>query len=412
MTRPPSSILSSAVAEEAARYLEFTKESSAWETSIAQQILQAFSTLASALGNIQTSAHKLSFLDQCQNEWTKVEASIATLLHEIQSSDLADDTANNRDSAECTLCFSRQAIKSLREYIKLLAICAGQSDEKTLQAVTEALYTAGLKVAQIYENLCAEESLPVDANSEHQQQPETTSSKQQQIMQEALASASTLAEMLRSFTRMARQSLSAVRSQMAHVPNVPSPLSSGGSLLQHRRWVSEEIDGESNSSGDLKSSTDNKAKAMHMRNRSDSRIQPPSSQRSPLMRKSALLQQKSSQPAINAEPGERAKQVRFHTSLHGGEAAVDQARLNELVQLLAQLDTAIATLREHADYQSSSDSNKRSCTQAVKGLATAFVQISRLSSTSGLVKHYDKATLAQFKITTQSVKLLMAQQSS
>ncbi|KAJ2454742.1 hypothetical protein EV183_001326 [Coemansia sp. RSA 2336] len=399
MTRPPSSIQSSAVAEETTRYLELAKESSAWETSTAQQILQTFSTLASAVGSIHMPAHKPSFLDRCQDEWTKVEASIATLLHAIQGSGLADDTANNRDSPECIRCFSRQAIKALREYIRLLAACVDQSDEETLQAVTEALYTVGLHVAQIYEQLCGDNSL---TRSKHQQ---TTASKQ---TQEALAAASALAEMLRSFTRMARQSLSAVRSQMAHVPNVPSPLSSGSSLQQHRRWVSEEIDGETSTSSDLKSSTD-KPTTMHLRNRSDSRIQPPSTQRSPLMRKSALLQHKS-QPAIN-ESGERAKQVRFHTSPHGEAAAVDQTRLNELIQLLAQLDTAIAALREHTA-QSSSDGNRRACAQAIKGLATAFVQISRLSSTSGLVKHYDKATLAQFKTTTQAVKHLMAQQSS
>ncbi|KAJ1739047.1 hypothetical protein LPJ68_005028 [Coemansia sp. RSA 1086] len=400
MTRPPSSIQSSAVAEETTRYLELAKESSAWETSTALQILQTFSTLASAVASIHIPAHKPSFLDRCQDEWTKVEASIATLLHAIQGSSLADDTANNQDNPECIQCFNRQAIKALREYIRLLAACVDQNDENLLKAVTEALYTVGLQVSQIYERLCGESS-PI--GSKYQQ---TTASKQ---TQEALAAASTLAEMLRSFTRMARQSLSVVRSQMAHVPNVPSPLSSGSSLLQHRRWVSEEIDGETSSSGDLKGSTD-KPKTMHLRNRSDSRIQPQSAQRSPLMRKSALLQQKS-QPAIS-ESGERAKQVRFHTSPHGEAAAVDQTRLNELIQLLAQLDTAVAALREHTAQRSPDGGNRRTCAQTVKGLVTAFVQISRLSSTSGLVKHYDKATLAQFKTTTQAIKHLMAQPSS
>ncbi|KAJ2819719.1 hypothetical protein IWW50_005356 [Coemansia erecta] len=291
--------------------------------------------------------------------------------------------------------------------------------EGALEALTTMLHGAAVEIAQLHTELCstgvqAAELLPAD-------QPPANSGGTR-VAQDALATATALAEMLRGFTRAARQGWTAARSQLAHMPSVPSPLSSGGSAQHHRRWVSEELEGESVAAnrkpGASPDANRHGAGTLHARNRSDSRIQSASPHGVPL-RKSALSLQRSSQPPGSPQPGadaaERAKQVRFQPSALG-EPAVDQARLGELVQLLAKFEAAIALLGAVVQDRGAGGGGPagRSDTyaQATKGLVAAFVQISRLSSTSGLVKHYDKAALAQFKTMTQGVKQLMAHPSS
>ncbi|KAJ1852184.1 hypothetical protein LPJ76_005626 [Coemansia sp. RSA 638] len=174
----------------------------------------------------------------------------------------------------------------------------------------------------------------------------------------------------------------------------------------HRRWVSEEIEAETTANTN---STTNLGVpgSFHARNCSDSRIQATGPHGAPLLRKSALSLHRTSQGTLQADAAERAKQVRFQPSLPE-DPQVDQARLNELAQLLAQFDAAIELLAVVVQDRQRTNRSDTDSTQTAKGLVTAFVQISRLSSTSGLVKHYDKATLAQFKTTTMAVKRLMA----
>ncbi|KAJ2044891.1 translation initiation factor eIF3 subunit, partial [Coemansia sp. S16] len=155
----------------------------------------------------------------------------------------------------------------------------------------------------------------------------------------------------------------------------------------------------------------------HSRNRSDSRIHIGPSARAggPLPHKSALSLRRPSQqlgsPLLggNSEPSERSKQVRFLTAVPS-DLSVDQAHLTELTQLLSLFEKAVAALQAIARrgavaVDGSQDSERGSTTarsQAIRGLAAAFLQLSRLSSSTGLVRHYDKPTLAQFKATTQA----------
>ncbi|KAJ2563964.1 hypothetical protein GGH12_002248 [Coemansia sp. RSA 1822] len=232
----------------------------------------------------------------------------------------------------------------------------------------------------------------------------TTASKSTRAAQDALTASTSLASMLRVFVKTTRQSWALTRTQLAHTPSVSSPLSTASAL--HRRWVSEEIEAETTANTN---STTNLGVpgSFHARNCSDSRIQATGPHGAPLLRKSALSLHRTSQGTLQADAAERAKQVRFQPSLPE-DPQVDQARLNELAQLLAQFDAAIELLAVVVQDRQRTNRSDTDSTQTAKGLVTAFVQISRLSSTSGLVKHYDKATLAQFKTTTMAVKRLMA----
>ncbi|KAI9501320.1 hypothetical protein GGI25_004103 [Coemansia spiralis] len=242
------------------------------------------------------------------------------------------------------------------------------------------------------------------------------------VVKDALAAASSLAELLRIFTRVSQQSWATARNQLSHAPSVPSPLSSGSIALRHRRWVSEEIESDTPSAPGLQISIDGKpmavntgkpAESAHMRNRSESRIQISNAHQqhpAPALRKSALsLRRPNTQltgSPIGTETNERSKQVRF-MSAPTPESEVDQSHLNDLVLLLSQFEKAVATLQSAVRDQNSGREATKDYAQAVRGLATAFIQISKLSSMTGMVKHYDKPTLAQFKTTTQTVKQLM-----
>ncbi|KAJ2597043.1 hypothetical protein GGH99_003993 [Coemansia sp. RSA 1285] len=258
-------------------------------------------------------------------------------------------------------------------------------------------------------------------------------------VREAIAAALALVELLRIFTRVSQQSWVNTRSQLAHAPSVPSPLSSGGTTLRHRRWVSEEIESEpALSASGLQISVDGKPMDVdsavsssgespsHMRNRSDSRVRLGDAPNSaPALRKSALSlrgktsvqqQQQQSGGLVSGDAGDRSKQVRFVSAPPLQEAQVDQGSLNELTQLLLQFEKAVSALQNvllNADTKSDGATDGShpaiaSYAHEIRGVVTAFVRISKLSSSTGMVKHYDKPTLAQFKITTNAVKQLMA----
>ncbi|KAJ2535406.1 hypothetical protein EV175_006917, partial [Coemansia sp. RSA 1933] len=214
------------------------------------------------------------------------------------------------------------------------------------------------------------------------------------------------------------QSWANTRTQLAHAPSVPSPLSSGSTMQRHRRWVSEEIESEASSPAPgLRISVDGRpmdvgmgkrpAESAHMRNRSESRLQlNDSSHPLPALRKSALSLRNSN------DPGERSKQVRFvSASLSGPQ--IDQGHLNELLQLLLQFEKSVSALQNALRDEDARDDGASGNSGAavpyageIRGLVTTFVQISKHSSTTGMVRHYDKPTLAQFKTTTHAIKQL------
>ncbi|KAJ2502317.1 hypothetical protein GGH96_001252 [Coemansia sp. RSA 1972] len=380
-----------------------------WEVSVAHRILRCFRGLAIGLDRVQASGRSWQALDRCQAERGSVEDSIAALLETL---DAARDTrtANNIDAAHNCVCSSRQAAKSLRNYVVSLASSASLDDvdEGMLEALTNMLQQIAVEISQLHAELCDSSKPPADHLVCRQQtttEQHPLVSESTRAAQDALSASTSLASMLRVFVKTTHQSWALTRTQLAHTPSVPSPLSTASAL--HRRWVSEEIENESTADPNNANSLDpsRATGSLHARNCSDSRIQATGPHGAPLLRKSALSLHRTS-PQSQADAAERAKQVRFQPLVEGPQ--VDQTRVNELAQLLAQFDAAIASLAVVVQGSQGTDESVSSTyTQAVKGLVTAFVQISRLSSTSGLVKHYDKAALAQFKTTTMAVKQLM-----
>ncbi|KAJ2836897.1 hypothetical protein J3B01_002504 [Coemansia erecta] len=379
-----------------------------WEVSVGYRMLQCFRRLTIGLDGVQASGQSWQALDRCQAEWDSVEDSIAALLETLEA---ARDTrtANNIDAAQKCVCSSRQAARSMRNYVVSLASSAGLDDvdESMLEALTNMLQQVAVEISQLRAELCdsskppAEHLVPQQQTTTEQHPPVSESTR---AAQDALSASTSLASMLRVFVKTTRQSWTLTRTQLAHTPSVPSPLSTASAL--HRRWVSEEIENESTANTNNPNSSLGAPGSLHARNCSDSRIQATGPHGAPLLRKSALSLHRAS-PQSQTDAAERAKQVRFQPLVEGPQ--VDQTRVNELAQLLAQFDAAIASLAVVVQgSQGTNESDSSTYTQAAKCLVTAFVQISRLSSTSGLVKHYDKATLAQFKTTTMVVKQLMA----
>ncbi|KAJ2782677.1 hypothetical protein GGI15_002836 [Coemansia interrupta] len=193
----------------------------------------------------------------------------------------------------------------------------------------------------------------------------------------ALKSASALAEQLRIFTRVSQQSWAATRSQLAHTPPVPSPLAAGSTPL-HRRWASEDIEGEV--AEQTPRLLGEAPLPLHVRNRSDSRLQ------------------------IGPVTPSRPKHVRFQTRSPAIEPtpAIDQAHLSDLAQAVSVFEKAIAALAAATGEPQP---------QNIRALATAFVQLSRLASSTGMVRHFDRPTLALFKATTHAVKQMMPQKA-
>ncbi|KAJ2159536.1 hypothetical protein GGF46_002945 [Coemansia sp. RSA 552] len=434
MTRPlrdsPEAV--PAIADSIDRYfsavLAQTSAGTGAKTAVARQILQSCRVLVSGLGQVRLGARHGSALDLCRPESQALSGAVDCM----RQAHLAAAGAGPGESTTCPLhgyagprcldCAGQQTVRSLRQYIVALSSSpeASSAGEESLQALTAVLHAAAVEVSHIHTQLNGTGELQPPTTRHDDAEPgagDSTSDpnpQKSEWVREALASTAALAELLRTFVRVSRPP---ARPRLAHVPSVPSPLSGGANSARHRRWVSEEIEGEPSASplqavGAIDGATGSSEAAhgvstLHMRNRSESRVHSSGSPAISSPRKSALSLGRP-QPPIpgTAEAGERSKQVRFLESAAApslSEPAIDQARLDELEQLLPQLEAAVAVLEAAAREQSAS-----TCTQEIRRLATAFVQVSRLSSTSGLVRHYDKAALAHFKATTQAVKRLMA----
>ncbi|KAJ2643320.1 hypothetical protein GGF44_001226 [Coemansia sp. RSA 1694] len=386
-----------------------------WEAMLARHILQSCHGLLGELASIKLNVQGDTARDACGAEWAATEARMAAMRQAPKQA--------RRDSLAHA---SRQTVGALRSCVQSLAgsPALGAADGHSLRATAMALHAAAAELQQLHAGLRATQQAdpapadPAPAGSAPAD-PEPSragSGSESDAVDGALQAAAALAELLRIFARVSQQSWAATRSQLAHAPSVPSPLASG-SALRHRRWVSAEIDAELPAAPGLQISVDGRplgagadacgVPAAHSRNRSDSRLLLGGG---PLPRKSALsLRQPSQQlggsPAgAGADLPERSKQVRFLTAAPS-DPPVDQAHLAELAQLMSLFEKAIAALQAAAMNVAHDSHMLRA--QAIRGLAAAFLQLSRLSSSTGLVRHYDKLTLAQFKATTHAVKLLM-----
>ncbi|KAJ2414390.1 hypothetical protein H4218_005140 [Coemansia sp. IMI 209128] len=427
-----------------------TPQSVEWEAELAKHILQSCRVLLTELESIKLNVQGDTARDLCSAEWAAAEAHMGDM-HQALHSD--SSTAPPRKQSKQALAAapgSSQLVRASRQTVGALRTCvqrlAGSpvleaADGPSLRATTMALHAVALEIKQLHATCHAAEPRPASMKPETSHAISTSESgtaspkpvpriedKCACAIEDALQAAVALAELLRIFTRVSQQSWAATRSQLAHAPSVPSPLASGGSsALRHRRWVSEEIDAELPAAPGLQISVDGRpfadlrrlpGSSTHSRNRSDSRIHMGANARAggPLPQKSAMSLRRPSQqlssPLLggSAEPLERSKQVRFLAAVPS-DPQVDQAHLNELAQVLSLFEKAVAALQAAAKGGAVAVDADKGCagarSQAIRGLAAAFLQLSRLSSSTGLVRHYDKPTLAQFKATTQAVKVLM-----
>ncbi|KAJ2864877.1 hypothetical protein GGI22_001625, partial [Coemansia erecta] len=395
-----------AVAKRIESYLSTTDTADApvpWEVSIARHILQSCQTLFTNLDSVKIGVQNTSMLELCRSEWSAAESSVNSVLLALESHTALRPSESKQLAQKC-----RQVVGALYACVTSLAACAGgldSADGHSLKVATKALHEVAVKIRQL--------------QSEVRNAPEHTSSNMnatdaqtRDAVRDAIVAASALAELLRIFTRVSQQSWVNTRTQLAHAPSVPSPLSSGSTMLRHRRWVSEEIESEASSpTPGLRISVDGRpmdadtssraVESAHMRNRSESRLRfNDAPHQGPALRKSALSLRSrspaSQQPALplssgnNSDAGERSKQVRFVSTSTSG-TQVDQGHLNELAQFLLQFKKAVAALQCALRDDATAGSSYAS---EIRGLVTAFVQISKLSSTTGMVKHYDRPTLA------------------
>ncbi|KAJ2798555.1 hypothetical protein H4S07_005664 [Coemansia furcata] len=424
-----------------------------WEAELARHILQSCRVLLTELESIKLNVQGGTIRDLCSAEWAATEAHMGDMLQALRSDTSTVQSHKQLKQAPVVPLGNGQLVQASRQTVGALRTCvqrlAGSpaleaADGPSLRATTMALHAVAVGIKQLHATCRAAEpkpdSLSTKLETSHakstsesgtassciQSQPASVEDECARVVDDALQAAAALAELLRIFTRVSQQSWAATRSQLAHAPSVPSPLASGSSsALRHRRWVSEEIDAELPSAPGLQISVDGRPfgaearrqseSSSHSRNRSDSRIHfgPNIRPGGPLPRKSALSLRRPSQqlgtPLVggNPEPAERSKQVRFITAVPNDQP-VDQAHLNELTQLLSLFEKAIAALQAVSRRGADAETNTTSVrSQTIRSLAAAFLQLSRLSSSTGLVRHYDKPTLAQFKATTQAVKLLM-----
>ncbi|KAJ2872385.1 hypothetical protein GGH93_004063 [Coemansia aciculifera] len=441
-----------------------TTQSEEWEAALARHILQSCRVLLTELESIKLNVQGDTARDLCSAEWAATEARMGDMLQALHSDTSTVPPHKQLKQAPTAAPGSGQLVRASRQTVGALRTCvqklAGSpvleaADGPSLRATTMALHAVAVEIKQLHATCHAAEPKPDSVSMKPETSHAISTSElgtaspklmpfiQSQsagiedecvrAIEDALQAAAALAELLRIFTRVSQQSWAATRSQLAHAPSVPSPLASGGSsALRHRRWVSEEIDAEFPAAPGLQISVDGRPfgadarrlseSSSHSRNRSDSRIHigPHARAGGPLPHKSALSLRRPSQqlgsPLLggNPEPPERSKQVRFLTAVPS-DLPVDQAHLNELTQLLSLFEKAVAALQAAArkgaaavdSTQGAEKGSISARSQAIRGLAAAFLQLSRLSSSTGLVRHYDKPTLAQFKATTQAVKLLM-----
>ncbi|KAJ1851872.1 hypothetical protein LPJ73_002942 [Coemansia sp. RSA 2703] len=255
---------------------------------------------------------------------------------------------------------SRQTLGSLQTCVKCLTNSSvlQTADTETLKAVALALNAMATQIQK------TPPMKPIILKKPNESE---------EVVASALKTASALAEQLRIFTRVSQQSWAATRSQLAHTPPVPSPLAAGSTPL-HRRWASEDIECEvAEQTPRLLGDT---PLPLHVRNRSDSRLQ------------------------IGLATPPRPKHVRFQTRSPAIEPTpiIDQAHLTDLALAVSVFEKAIAALSSAAGEPQP---------QNIRALATAFVQLSRLASSTGMVHHFDRPTLALFKATTHAVKQMM-----
>ncbi|KAI7830054.1 hypothetical protein BX661DRAFT_170391 [Kickxella alabastrina] len=330
-----------------------------WDVSLAHNILRSCHTLFRELERIQLGVMDgTTAVSVCGTEWTATEAHVDDMLAVLQS------TQEKREARRLVRA-SRQTIGSMRVCVQTLA-ASTELQAASASAVQATVMALSAAAAQIHMNEAREEK------GEAQAQPNPS-------VADAVRAAGSLAEQLRIFTRVSQQSWAATRSQLAHAPSIPSPLALG-SAPQHRRWVSEDIETETDSTPNTFAGT---PEPLHSRNRSDSRLQ------------------------IGNAVLPRTKQVRFlaRTPPSAEPApAIDQAHLADFALALSAFEKAVAALAEERG-----DIGPH--TPAVRALVTAFVQLSRLASSTGMVRHFDRPALALFKTTTQAVKLLMPQKS-
>ncbi|KAJ1731273.1 hypothetical protein LPJ61_002613 [Coemansia biformis] len=396
------------------------------DVGLAHRVLRSCRALAAGLDRIHAGAAGHAVLDPCRPALDDVGQSVARVLQVLQAPGAGQGPcpsagtgpgicpAHGLAGPECLVCASRRAARALRACVAALADSA-QSDDAdggAVQGVSAALAAATVEADQARRELAAAGSI-ASAEAAPRAGPWDTDSGRRAV-QEALAAASALAESLRVFARASQQSRPAARPPLAHSPSVPSPLSASSSPARHRRWVSEEIEGDAlvPASGPRApaavapgagATAAGSGGALHTRNCSDSHIQPGGAQAAASLRKSALSLRRPPGPPDAADHAERAKQVRFQAAPAPDVPGADEASVAELLQLLARLEAAAAALA--AAHRGGAGAG--TCAPAAKDLVAAFVQISRLSSASGLVRHYGRAALTHFKATTQAVKLLV-----
>ncbi|KAJ2599153.1 hypothetical protein GGF39_002354 [Coemansia sp. RSA 1721] len=343
-----------------------------WDVGFAHAVLRSCHTLFSELEKVHEHAmDKAASATAYTAELSAIESHVDEMIDALKttqspspsspsSSSLSPEAAKEKQRL---VHASRQTIGSLRACVNSIADNPQlqTADAETVQAATMALSAIA---EQLHKRPALEQTSP--------EKPTHT----EQAISYALKAAGSLAEQLRIFTRVSQQSWAATRSQLSHAPQVPSPLAAG-SMPRHRRWASEDI--ESELAEKTPHSLAGISEPLHARNRSDSRLQ------------------------IGPGTPPRPKQVRFFTRSPTIEAApaIDQAHLADLAQALSVFEKAIAAL------SSAQNESGAHITHNIRGLATAFVQLSRLASSTGMVRHFDRSTLALFKTTTQAVKQIM-----
>ncbi|KAJ1812777.1 hypothetical protein LPJ56_003726, partial [Coemansia sp. RSA 2599] len=346
----------------------------AWDVGFAHAVLRSCHTLFSELERIHTDAvGKTEAAAAYTAELSAIEAHVDDMIDALrttQSSPLPSQSASaseptspkTAEHKQKLMHASRQTIGSLRACVNSIA---GSPRLQTANA--EAVQATAMALSAVAEQL---QKRPVLLDQALAEQP----TQAEQAVSYALRAAASLAEQLRIFARVSQQSWAATRSQLSHAPQVPSPLASG-STPRHRRWASEDIESELLAEKTQCSLLN--PEPLHARNRSDSRLQ------------------------IGPGTPPKPKQVRFLTRSPTIDAApaIDQAHLADLTQALSVFEKATAAL--------SSSAHDAHSAQSIRGLATAFVQLSRLASSTGMVRHFDRQTLALFKTTTQAVKQIM-----
>ncbi|KAJ1797537.1 hypothetical protein LPJ59_003074 [Coemansia sp. RSA 2399] len=400
---------------------------------LAQKCRQVVGALYACVTSLATCAGGLDSVDgHSLKVATKALHEVAVRVRQLQS-----EVRNAPERAASNMAVSSQQIPSRKDSLGCIVTEesqgagteSGDPKHKHAKSGSESASDSLHSLPSVRTPTEAPGTLPKPKSKSHsKKKPRTgqhaTDAQTRDAVRDAIVVASALAELLRIFTRVSQQSWVNTRTQLAHAPSVSSPLSSGSTMLRHRRWVSEEIESEASSpTPGLRISVDGRpmdadagnraVESAHMRNRSESRLRLNDAPHpGPALRKSALSLRSrsptSQQPALplssgnNSDAGERSKQVRFVSTTSLGPQ-VDQGHLNELAQFLLQFEKSVSALQCALRDDATADSSYAS---EIRGLVTAFVQISKLSSNTGMVKHYDKPTLAQFKTTTQAIKQL------